>query len=242
MKIAFCLPFIFIFAFSFSMEKADSAKSHVKLTGNISLNSNGFAPVPSFSLDAPALITAISVTKGRFSYDPQIAYGLNFKPWIIDNWLHYRIISNSSFELRTGIDFSMFFSNLDVEDYQVLQGQQYITLELAGIYKISPKSSITLWYWDDNGFGHGSIDGAFINMVYDRSDIKIGKKMLLSVNCQFYYVGYTGNNDGLFITPKISSAVRNIPISLFLQVTQALSSNIEPFPGFRWNLGVAYIF
>ena len=50
------------------------------------------APIPSFSLDKPALIGAFTFAEKRFSYEPQIAYGLDLRPWIIDNWLHYRMI------------------------------------------------------------------------------------------------------------------------------------------------------
>jgi hypothetical protein len=242
MRLSFCLLFIFIFKLGYSTEKTDSVNSKLKITGNLSLNSNGMAPIPSFSLNKPAIIAAFTLQKKRFSFDPQIAYGLNMRPWIIDTWAHYRLIYKPSFELRTGIDFGMIFSDYDAGDYKILQGQQYMTLEIAGIYKISPKSSVSLMYWNDSGQDPGTIDGSFINLVYDRTDFKVGETILLSVNIQFFYIGYTGNNDGLFISPRISSSARSFPISLFLQVTQVLTTNIDPYPGFKWNAGVAYQF
>ena len=242
MRLFFCLVFLSFFILCFSREKADSTKTRLKVNGNISLNSNGMAPIPSFSLGKPAVIGAFALNKGRFSYDPQIAYSLELKPWIIDNWLHYRLINKPSFELRTGIDISMFFSEYNAENYPVWQGQRYIALEIAGIYKFSSASSIALMYWSDNGLEEGTISGHLINLVYDRSDIALWKNILLSVNCQLFYINYTGDNDGLFISPKISLSVRNVPLSLFFQVTQALTSNISPDPGFRWNLGLSYIF
>lgn len=241
-RIFFCLFFLLIAVPLFSMEKADSAKSKLKFNGNVSLNSNGMAPIPAFSLGKPALIGAFTLQKKRFSYDAQIAYGLDLRPWIIDNWLHYRLIYKPKFELRTGVDFAMFFSEYDAGDYKILQGQQYITLELAGIFKFSPKSSVSLMFWNDNGQDPETINGNFTNLVYDRTDIKVGRILFLSVNVQLFYLGYTGNNDGLFISPRISSSVSNLPFSLFFQVTQALTSNIEPYPGFKWNAGLAYIF
>jgi hypothetical protein len=242
MRISFCLLFIFIFSLTYSREKTDSSTAKLKFNGNVSINSNGLAPIPSFSLDKPALIAALALQKKRFSYDPQIAYGLNMKPWIIDNWLHYRLIQKPRFELRTGLDFSMFFSEYDTGDAKILQGQQYITLELAAIYKFSPKSFLTLMYWSDNGQDPGSIRGNFYNMLYDITDIEIGESILFSGTLQIFCVSYTGNNDGLFVSPRIASSVKNIPLSLFFQATQALTSNIEPYPGFRWNMGLGYAF
>ena len=226
----------------YSMEKADSTKAKFIVYGNISLNSNGIAPIPAFSLDKPALIGAVTLQKRRFSFDPQVAYGLDMRPWIIDMWTHYRLIYKPKFELRAGLDFSMFFGEYDAGDYKILQGQQYITFELAGIYRFTPKSILTLMYWNDNGQDHGTIKGNYYNIVYDRNDIEIGENVLFSASLQLFYVGYTGKNDGLFVSPKIATAVKKLPLSLFLQVIQPLSSNIEPYPSFRWNLGLAYIF
>jgi hypothetical protein len=242
MRIFFCLVFLIIVLPIFSMEKRDSSKSKLIFNGNVSINSNGMATIPAFSLGKPAFIAAFTLTKKRFSFDPQIAYGLNLKPWIIDNWLHYRLIYKPKFELRTGVDFAMFFSDYNTGDYSILQGQQYITFEIAGIYKFSPLSYVTLMYWSDNGQDPGSMKGSFINLAYDRTDMRIGSTVLLSANIQLFYIDYTSNNDGLFISPRISSSVRNLPLTLFFQVTQALTSNIEPFPGFRWNLGFGYMF
>jgi hypothetical protein len=242
MRISFCLLLVFIFTLTYSKEKTDSSSAKLKVNGNVSLNSNGFAPIPSFSLDKPALIAALTLQRKRFSFDPQIAYGLNMRPWLIDNWLHYRLILKPRFELRIGLDFSMFFSEYDTGETKILQGQKYLTFEVASIYKFSPKSSITLMCWSDNGQDPGSIKGYFYNILYDRTDIEIGESILFSGSLQLFCISYTGNNDGLFISPRIAASVRNVPLSLFFQATQSLTTDIEPDPGFRWNVGVAYLF
>jgi len=242
MRISFCLLLIFIFKLGYSVEKSDSSNSKLKFNGNVSLNSNGMAPIPAFSLGKPALIAAFTLQKKRFSYDGQIAYGLDLRPWIIDNWLHYRIICKPKFELRTGVDFAMFFSEIDEEDHKILQGQQYITFEIATIFKFSPRSILSLMYWSDNGQDYGTISGGFYNIVYERTDIEIGNTILFAAALQLFYLEYTGNNDGLFISPRIAASVKKIPLSLFFQATQPLTTNVEPNPGFKWNAGLAYIF
>ncbi len=242
MRIFFCLIFVNLVIPAFSVEKSDSVKTKLIFNGNVSLNSNGMAPIPAFSLGKPALIGAFSLQKKRFSYDGQLAYGLNLRPWIIDNWLHYRLIYKPKFELRTGVDFGMLFSQYDAGDYEILQGQQYITLELACIYRFSPKSSLSLMYWNDNGQDHGTINGSFYNILYEVVDIGIGKSVLLAASLQLFYLAYTGNNDGLFISPRIATSVKKIPLTLFFQATQPLTTNIEPNPGFKWNAGLAYSF
>jgi hypothetical protein len=242
MRIYFCLLFVFTCIFGYSQEKADSSRSKLKFSGSVSINSNGMAQIPSFSLDKPAVIAAFILQKKRFSYDPQIAYGLNLRPWTIDNWFHYKLIYKPKFELRAGGNFAMFFSEYDTGEDKILQGQQYLTFEIACVFKFAPKSSFSLMYWSDNGQDPGSIDGSFYNMLYERADFEIGETILLSGNLQLYYLDYTGNNDGLFISPKIAASVRHIPLSLFFMGAQALTSNIEPYPAFKWNAGMAYVF
>ena len=64
--------------------------------------------------------------------------------------------------------------------HKILQGQQYITFEIAAIFKFSPKSIPSLMYWNDNGQDPGTIKGHFYNMVYDRTDIELGESILFA--------------------------------------------------------------
>jgi hypothetical protein len=240
MKIIFCLVFISIFTISYSIENADSSKTKLKANATFSINSNGIASIPAFSLDKPALIASVTLVKNRFSYEPLLAYRLDLRPWIIDNWFRYKIINKPFFEFRTGIDISTFSSEYIVQEESVWQSQRYIATEFTGVYKFSPNSYLSFTYLNDRGLDNGTISGHFFNLVGERSEINIGKNVLLSANLQLFYINYDGNNDGLFISPKISSSIRNVPFSLFFQAIQALDSNISPLPEFRWNLGLSY--
>jgi len=230
---------------AYSGEKADSSKTRLKAGATISLNSNGIASIPAFSLDKPAVMASLTFVKNRFSYEPLLAYGLDFKPWFIDNWLHYKLVVKPSFELRTGINLSTFFSKYtppeDVTlNETILQGQRYFALELTATYKLSPNSYLLLSCWNDRGQEPGTLTGLYFNFVAERTDINAGKNILLAAAIQLFYIDYDGNNDGLFISPKISASVRNVPCAIFFQAIQPLTSNISPYPGFRWNIGISY--
>jgi hypothetical protein len=240
MKTVCCLLLFFVAATSFANEKSDSSKTKLQAGALISLNSNGISSIPAFSLDKPALMAAITLAKGRFSYEPMLAYGLDLKPWFIDNWLNYKIINRKSFELRAGFNISSFFSEYVTTEGNILQSQRYFAYALTGIYKITQHSNITAAYWNDRGQEEGTLKGHFFNLVGERSGINLGKHVLFAATLQLFYIDYDGNNDGLFVAPKLSSSVKNIPFSLFIQATQAIVSNISPFPEFSWNLGLAY--
>jgi len=240
MKVPFCLVFIFIFTVSWSFENADSTKRKLKAAGKVSLNSNGIASIPAFSLGRPAVIASITLAKNRFSYDPTLAYGLDLRPWFIDNWLHYKIIARPVFDLTAGFNISTFGTKYLLPEGSIHEAQRYYAFSLTGVYKFSPENSLTVAYWNDRGQEEGTIKGHFFNLVGERSDINIGKNVLFSAALQIFYINYDGNNDGLFVSPGFSASLRNLPFSIIFQATQALSSNIVPFPGFKWNMGLAY--
>jgi hypothetical protein len=235
-----------MFTVAYSYEHSDSLKTKLNAGATVSLNSNGISSIPAFSLGKPAIIASVALQKNRFSYDPQLAYGLNFKGWFIDSWLHYKLIDRPHFEFRPGFNFSTFFSDYKGQEETILpnepirQAQRYFTIELTGIYKFSPKSSLTIGYWNDRGQEKGTLLGHFFNLVYERTDIRMGKNVLIAADFQIFYIDYEGHNDGLFLSPKISASVKEVPFTIFFQPIQALESNINPFPGFRWNLGISY--
>ncbi len=240
MRIPFTLILLCISTVLYSIEDQDSVKRKLDVTATFSLNTNGIASIPAFSLDNPAIVATVSLTKNRFSYSPTLAYGLDLRPWYIDNWLNYKIIRKSSFDFTAGFNISTFGSKYNLSDSWILEAQRYFALALTGVYKFSPKSSLTVAYWRDMGQEKGTLKGHYFNLVAERSEINIGKSILFTGAFQIFYINYTGKNDGLFIAPKISTSVRNVPFTVYFQFIQALQSNITPFPGFRWNLGVAY--
>lgn len=226
-------------------DKADSTKAKLNAECTISFNTNGIASIPAFSLGKPALIASAGLAKGRISFDPVLAYGLDMHPWFIDSWIHLRIIDKPSFRLRSGINFSNFFTEYMppegvVLPFKLLPAQRYWAFEIAAAYFFTPTGNLTLMYWNDRGRDPETLIGHYISLVGEKSALRFGRNLLFSVNIQLFYIDYTGNNDGLFISPKLSSTLRNFPLSLFFQANQAITTNISPFPGFHWNIGLAY--
>jgi hypothetical protein len=241
-KPAATLFLLFIFMASWSQENMERARPGLEATATISLNSNGIAYVPAFSLGKPAIIGSLSLVRGRFSYDPQLSYSLELRPWIIDNWFHYKIIERPSFEFKAGADISSFFSEFETEDESIWRAQKYLAVEFISKYKFSSNSYLAFTYLLDRGQDPGTTHGHFFNLQAERSEINLGDKGLLSATLQIFYINYAGNEDGLFVAGNISASVRQIPFSIFLQAIQAITSNIDPFPLFKWNVGLACTF
>src|SRR5665811_1454687 len=163
MRLSFCLVCFFIFTSSYSYEHADSSKTKLEAGAIVSLNSNGMASIPAFSLGKPAIIASISLAKNRFSYTPTLAYGFDLRPWFIDNWLNYKIIRKPVFELTAGFNISTFGSKYSLPDGSILEAQRYFAYAMTGVYKFSEKNSLTIAYWNDNGLEKGTLSGHFFN-------------------------------------------------------------------------------
>jgi len=242
MRITLFLFFVFTVTNVFSQPSENGRSKKLVASGNISINSNGIASIPSFALGEPAFMSTVSLAKGRFSYSPVLAYGLDLKPWFIDNWLHYKFVARPIFEMRAGFNYSTFFSEYKLPDETILQGQRYFAFALEAVYTFKPKNTLQFAYWNDRGQEPGTIKGHFLSIIGERIEIEVAKNILISAGLQLFYIDYTAENDGLFIAPKASVAVKGIPLLLYFQGIQAITSNIEPFPGFNWNLGLAYVF
>ena len=223
-------------------ELPDTVAQRFSASASLSFNSNGVNPIPSFSLGKPAVQANISLSKGRFSYDPGLAYGVDAKPWYIDNWFHFIIINKPVFKLRTGINFSMFFSDKTVTGEKFLQGQRYWTGELAGIFSLPSGYTLTMMYWSDNGQEHGTLTGHFISFSAEKNDLALSNSLRLSAYIQLFTIQYDQDNKGFFITPRIALSEKHLPLSLFFQATQPLVTRIKPNPGFQWDIGVSYSF
>ncbi len=242
MRLTLFLLINFMAILSFSQEKIIPSKQQLKASASVSLNTNGMAPVPAFSLDKPAIMASVLLIKNRFSYEPTLAYGFDRRPWFIDNWMHYKLIVKPAFELRAGFNPSSYFSQYALSDEYILYCQRFYTFELAGMYRFSHANSLSLLCWSDRGQETGSIKGLYFGLFWDKPCVNFCGKVEMDLSIQLYYINYTGNNDGLFISPKITSPVRKSPFSIFLQANQAIQSNITPFPKFKFNTGISYTF
>src|SRR5512138_1913745 len=102
------MKYFFFLLFSLYVTTVFPQSKPLKAYATFSLNSNGIASIPAFSLGKPAIIAALYLQKGRFSFDPVLAYDTRMKPWFFDSWLHYKIIRRPKFMLRSGFNFSNF--------------------------------------------------------------------------------------------------------------------------------------
>ena len=68
--------------------------------GTASITNNGISLVPSFSLGDPALIFDLKFTKKRLSFEPDMRFALEGKPWTFIFWFRYKAVQKERFTLQ----------------------------------------------------------------------------------------------------------------------------------------------
>lgn len=60
--------------------------------GTASVTHNGISLVPSFYYGEPALLIDLKFMKGKLSFEPDMRFDLEGKPWTLIFWLRYEAI------------------------------------------------------------------------------------------------------------------------------------------------------
>src|SRR5690348_7280752 len=104
------LPFSFVACSSFA-QKIDSVKSISHLSGAAGVTNNGISLIPTFSLGKPAAIFDLSMGKNKFSFDPELTFSLQGKPWYFLFWFRYKLVNNDKFQMHAGTHLGINFKN-----------------------------------------------------------------------------------------------------------------------------------
>lgn len=236
MKFFYCILFSFLSINVFANNLADSTKKTWQFHGVIQVNNNGISPVPAFSLGKPALMTSFFVQKGGFTFSPEFNYGLDGKPWVVNQWLRFQK-QHGRFLLRTGANMSLFFGRIGSE----IKLNQYLALEGFVSYRMSDRSSLNLLYWNSHGLDPMAVkSGHFLSLSANISKIPITKSLLLELRPNLFYLANTIPFKGLFVSAITSISHKKYPVSIFAQAVQPIL--VKPATNFNWNYGLNYIF
>ncbi len=212
--------------------------------GNIQVTNNGISLVPTFSLGDPALIFDLKLVKGQHSFEPDMRFALEGKPWAFIFWYRYRAVDKGKFSLRVGAHPAVNFRTIDVvedgADAQVIQARRYLAGEIAPSYALSEHIRVGMYYLTAVGFDEGTKRTHFLTVNAGFSDIPLGKKWYAAISPQVYYLRMD-EEDGIYASANISLAIRNFPLSLASILNREITTEIDSDP-FSWNLALVYSF
>lgn len=214
----------------------------------MTVTNNGFALVPTFTLGKPALISTFYIGgKGRFSFEPQFRYALEFKPWSFIFIWRYKLIRKEKFEMKLGthlpaLSYRTIDANHDGEEKSVVQARRFFpVIEIIPVWSVSEKFSLSGFCLYGRGIEKDlPKNGLFIASQANFKHLTLHGKWHLSGNVQFYFLWQEGAQ-GWYVAPFIAIGREGFPIAISSAMNKAIDSQIDG-KDFEWNVGLTWHF
>jgi hypothetical protein len=234
------------FTFTSFSQKTDSTIVSTKFSGSITLTNNGFAIIPTFSLNSPAAIFNLSWRTKQFSIEPDIRLVPDGTKGGLLLWLRYRLVENPKFSLRVGGHPAFSFIRKTISDNgvnrEITEMLRFAAFEVVPNFQITPHWSIGAMYLEGHGLqNHGPQTTRVLFLNTNISNIKLGGDFRFTFIPVVYFLN-TDNSTGNYFTATGILSNTKLPFSLQSTINQTLNSNIAGNQDFMWNVGLTYTF
>lgn len=226
-------------------QKTDSTQKTLTFTGNVNVTNNGFSNIPSFSLGKPATIINFTIGGKRTSFEPELRFSLEGKPWSFLFWFRHKLILKPKYQMTVGFHPGFNFRYEDTvinglaSNYIV--NRRYLTEELNQNFVINKYISTSLYYMYGHGVDVGTTKNThFLSLRAAFSNLNVTQNINLRINPQVFYLK-TDVRTGFFVASSFGIFKKNCPLSLSAIINKKLSGNIIT-KDFNWNVGLNYAF
>lgn len=243
--------FFFLFAlsafaqFSFA-QKPDSLRIPNNFSGAVTVTTKGISTVPNLTLGKPAAIFDLSLGKRNLTFEPQLRFALEGRPWSFLFWWRYKLVNAGKLRVSVGAHPALSFKTTATETGGVTEKTtkvyRYLAAELSPSYFLSKNASIGMYYLYSRGIE--KILTRNTNLVAVRgniSNIKISNQLFLGLYPQIYYLKMDEHN-GFYLNSSITLVKSNFPVSLSAMFNKRIKSDIPADNDFIWNVSLRYAF
>ncbi len=210
----------------------------ISVSGSVQVTNNGTAPVPIFALGRPAIIGSTTIRKEWFYVNVEQYFGLDAKPWTMNNRLGVFLVDNKKLTLTFSTNISLFFLNRDPQANhgEEFQTQRYWAQELTGEYRISPNRKLQFLYWHTNDMDKLGINREeFISAAFLFDNLLLGKN-LITFKPSVFYLYDEGALEGLLASQTTTYQRVKWKFNLFVQTSFYV--HVVPSNKMTWNCGV----
>lgn len=230
---------------AFSQDDESSIASST-IRGAVTITNKGVSTIPSFTLGKPAVILDASIGKEKLTFDPQLRFALDGKPWsFLFRW-RYKFRDSGKYRLSIGVHPSLSFrtksqvSNGTAND--VIVARRFLAGELSSGYSLTPIISIGTYYLYLRGFESSTAKNThFVGLSVRYTSALFFKHFSVVIRPQVYYLRMDGDT-GTYVTSTFSLANKRLPVSLSAIFNKTLRSNISGVEDFLWSMSVVYSF
>ena len=224
-------------------QSQDSTNISSFFSGSILVTNNGISLVPSLSLEKPATIFYMSMGKGRLSFNPELRFSLEGKPWSFLLWWRYKLIQGEKFKLHIGTHPSFVFKtkivSIDGESKNILITSRYWAGEFVPRYKVGKNIRLGIYYLYSRGLNDfAATNTHFLSLNSNFSHIKLSDQFYLKFRPQVFYLKLD-ERDGFYASSVVTLAKKNFPLTIAAITTKTINSTIQS-KDFVWNVSLIY--
>ncbi|WP_238750666.1 hypothetical protein [Neolewinella maritima] len=218
-----------------------------RFSGTLTLTQNGISIIPTFSLDKPALIFNLAVGRGRLTFEPDLRFSLEGKPWSMLFWWRYRVLRDRRFSLRVGAHPAMNFRTVDMQrtpdgtPEEVIEARRYLATEVVPSYRLTDRLSLGLYYLSGWGFDDGVQRTHFLTLNAALTPLaRVGDWSLQAFPSAFYL--RTDDLQGYYGSATLRVQHARVPLALESILNHKISTEIAPERVLVWNISLRYTF
>jgi len=242
------LGFILILSSYSSMAQStiDSTAKPLQINGSAAITNNGISIIPTFSLNAPAMIFNFYIRKNRFSFDPDIRATFDGRKGSMIFWFRYKLIQDKKLTVGAGIHpaYNLALKTIteNGKTWNITQARRFIAYELNTNYKISDHISVGPYILRGMGLqSDGPKSTYFLALNTNFTNLPIGNHLKFSWTPQFYYL-YLDKTDGFYLANNFKLSHDKSPFSLQSVMNKEIKTDITGGKKFAWNLILSYSF
>jgi hypothetical protein len=226
----------------------DSLVVKSNFSGLVGLTSNGISIIPTFSLNAPAYNFLLSVSKNKFSFDPDIRLTLDGRKGGMVFWFRYKAVQSKKFSLGVGAHPAYNFQLRKIIDpstgqsSEITQARRFFATEINPGYQVTKNFRVGVYYLKGFGLQNDAVRSShFLTFNTTFSNIKLGGGTFLQFTPQVYYLKLD-NEDGIFYTHTMSISKKDVPFLLQSTINKDIRTNITGGDRLQWNITLFYSF
>lgn len=227
-------------------QKADTIRVANNFSGAVTVTTKGISTVPNLTLGKPAAIFDLSMGKRNLTFEPQLRFALEGRPWSFLFWWRYKLVKTEKFRVSIGAHPALSFKTTSLVTGGVTEKTtkvyRYLAGELSPTYLLSENTSIGMYYLYSRGIE--KILTRNTNLIALRSNfsnIKISNQFFFGINSQIYYLKMD-EHDGFYLNSTLTLAKSDFPVSLSAMFNKRIKSDIPADNDFIWNVSLRYAF
>jgi hypothetical protein len=225
-------------------QQSDGIKNDLKFKGAINITNNGISMIPTFTLGKPAAIFNMSVGTSKLTFEPELRFSLEGKPWTFIFWGRYKAYKSDKFSLNIGAHPAFSFKTIslikDGISSNYIVTQRYLATEVVPNYDISKNISLGMYYLYSHGIDKDAVKNTqFIRFNSSISNIKVSNSLRMKMSPQVYYLKMN-DKDGFYMSSSLTVSKMNTPVSFSVLLNKAIDTDITASRNFVWNATLTY--